>query len=166
MGLTNRSSSKRPRLAAQAMKPAAIHRQMRRSPLAKQADVVFAGRTCVGPEQGILRLRKELKLFANLRPAVLYDELVGSSPLKPGTVRGLHILIVRELIDDVFFGQPRGKRKAPDGEFAGEREGFDTMRYSEPGVVRMAHVAFEAARTRRKNVCSVDKANVLQTSQL
>jgi 3-isopropylmalate dehydrogenase len=118
------------------------------------------------PEQGILGLRKELKLFANLRPAVLYEELIGSSPLKPEKVRGLDILIVRELIGDIYFGQPRGKRKAPDGAFAGEREGFDTMRYSEPEVVRVAHVAFKAARERSGKVCSVDKANVLQTSQL
>jgi 3-isopropylmalate dehydrogenase len=86
--------------------------------------------------------------------------------LKPEKVRGLDILIVRELIGDVYFGQPRGKRKAPDGDFAGEPEGFDTMRYSEPEIVRVAHVAFKAARQRRKKVCSVDKANVLQTSQV
>jgi 3-isopropylmalate dehydrogenase len=144
--------------------------------LAQQADAVIVGATGVWkydkleralrPEQGILALRKELKLFANLRPAFLYDELVGSSPLKPEKVRGLDILIVRELNGDIYFGQPRGTRKAPDGEFAGEREGFDTMRYSEPEVVRIAHVAFKAARTRRKKVCSVDKANVLETSQL
>jgi 3-isopropylmalate dehydrogenase len=140
------------------------------------ADAVIVGATGVWkydnlepalrPEQGILGLRKELELFANLRPAVLYDELIGSSPLKPKKVRGLDILIVRELIGDIYFGQPRGKRKAPDGAFAGEREGFDTMRYSEPEVVRIAHVAFREARNRRKKVCSVDKANVLETSQL
>jgi 3-isopropylmalate dehydrogenase len=139
--------------------------------LAQQADAVIVGATGVWkndkleralrPEQGILALRKELKLYANLRPAVLHDELV-----KPEKVRGLDILIVRELNGDIYFGQPRGKRKAPDGEFAGEREGFDTMRYSEPEVVRIAHVAFKAARQRRRKVCRVDKANVLQTSQL
>jgi 3-isopropylmalate dehydrogenase len=144
--------------------------------LARQADAVMVGATGVWkydklepalrPEQGILGLRKELKLFANLRPAFLYDELVGSSPLKPEKVRGLDILIVRELNGDVYFGQPRGARKAPDGEFAGEREGFNTMRYSEPEVVRIANVAFKAARTRKGKVCSVDKANVLETSQL
>jgi 3-isopropylmalate dehydrogenase len=144
--------------------------------LAQQADAVMVGATGVWkydkleralrPEQGILALRKELKLFANLRPAFLYDELVGSSPLKPEKVRGLDILIVRELNGDIYFGQPRGTRKSPDGEFAGEREGFNTMRYSEPEVVRIAHVAFKAARTRRGKVCSVDKANVLETSQL
>jgi len=101
-----------------------------------------------------------------LRPAFLYDALVGSSPLKPEKVRGLDILIVRELNGDVYFGQPRGMRKAPDGEFAGQPEGFNTMRYSQPEVVRVAHVAFKAARARRKKVCSVDKANVLETSQL
>jgi 3-isopropylmalate dehydrogenase len=124
--------------------------------LAQKADAVMVGATGVWkydnlepalrPEQGILGLRKELKLFANLRPAVLYDELIGSSPLKPEKVRGLDILIVRELIGDIYFGQPRGQREAPDGEFAGEREGFDTMRYSEPEIVRIAHVAFKAAR--------------------
>jgi hypothetical protein len=92
-----------------------------------------------------MEARMTLKLFANLRPAVLYDELVGSSPLKPEKVRGLDILIVRELIGDIYFGQPRGKRKAPDGEFAGEREGFDTMRYSEPEVVRS-----RTSRSRRR----------------
>ena len=144
--------------------------------LARQADAVMVGATGVWkydklepalrPEQGILGLRKELKLFANLRPAFLYDALVGSSPLKPEKVRGLDILIVRELNGDVYFGQPRGMRKAPDGEFAGQPEGFNTMRYSQPEVVRVAHVAFKAARARRKKVCSVDKANVLETSQL
>jgi 3-isopropylmalate dehydrogenase len=144
--------------------------------LARQADAVMVGATGVWkydklepalrPEQGILGLRKELKLFANLRPAFLYDALVGSSPLKPEKVRGLDILIVRELNGDVYFGQPRGMRKAPDGEFAGQPEGFNTMRYSEPEIVRVAHVAFKAARARRKKVCSVDKANVLETSQL
>jgi 3-isopropylmalate dehydrogenase len=144
--------------------------------LAQNADAVMVGATGVWkydklepalrPEQGILALRKEMKVFANLRPACLYDELVGSSPLKPEKVRGLDILIVRELNGDIYFGQPRGRRKAPDGEFAGEPEGFNTMRYSEPEVVRIAHVAFKAARTRRRKVCSVDKANVLETSQL
>jgi 3-isopropylmalate dehydrogenase len=144
--------------------------------LAQKADAVIVGATGVWkydkleralrPEQGILALRKELKLYANLRPAILYDELVSSSPLKPEKVRGLDILIVRELNGDIYFGQPRGTRKAPDGAFAGEREGFDTMRYSEPEVVRIAHVAFKAARKRRRKVCSVDKANVLETSQL
>jgi len=144
--------------------------------LAQKADAVMVGATGVWkydnlepalrPEQGILGLRKELKLFANLRPAVLYDELIGSSPLKPEKVRGLDILIVRELIGDIYFGQPRGQRKAPDGEFAGEREGFDTMRYSESEIRRIAHVAFGAARRRSSRLCSVDKANVLETTQL
>ena len=88
-----------------------------------------------------------------LRP-YLYDELVGSSPMKPEKVRGLDILIVRELNGDIYFGT----RKAPDGPFAGEREGFDTMRCTEPEVVRIAHVAFKAARKRRKKVTNVDKA--------
>jgi 3-isopropylmalate dehydrogenase len=104
--------------------------------LAQQADAVILGATGVWkydkleralrPEQGMLALRKELKLYANLRPAILYDELVSSSPLKPEKVRGLDILIVRELNGDIYFGQPRGIRQAPDGDFAGEREGFDT----------------------------------------
>jgi 3-isopropylmalate dehydrogenase len=142
--------------------------------LAKQADAVLFG--SVGdwkydklerrlrPEQGLLALRQELHLFANLRPAFLFDELVASSPLKPEIAAGLDILIVRELNGDIYFGQPRGLRKAPDGPFAGEREGFDTMRYTEPEVVRIAHVAFQAARKRRKKVCNIDKANVLETS--
>jgi 3-isopropylmalate dehydrogenase len=143
--------------------------------LAQQADAVLVGATGVWkydkleralrPEQGILELRKELKLYANLRPAYLYDELIGSSPMKPEKVRGLDILIVRELNGDIYFGQPRGTRKAPDGPFAGEHEGFDTMRYTESEVVRIAHVAFKAARKRRKKVTNVDKANVLETSQ-
>jgi 3-isopropylmalate dehydrogenase len=104
--------------------------------LAQQADAVLVGATGVWkydtleralrPEQGILELRKELKLYANLRPAYLYEELVGSSPMKPEKVRGLDILIVRELNGDIYFGQPRGTRNAPDGEFAGAREGAST----------------------------------------
>ncbi|OWT77176.1 MULTISPECIES: 3-isopropylmalate dehydrogenase [unclassified Achromobacter] len=117
------------------------------------------------PEQAILGLRRSLGLFANLRPAILYPELANASSLKPEVVSGLDILIIRELTGDIYFGQPRGQRSAPDGAFAGEREGYDTMRYAEPEVRRIARVGFEAARKRGKRLCSVDKANVLETSQ-
>src|SRR5256714_8717507 len=139
--------------------------------LAKEADAVLFG--AVGdprydklerakrPEQAILGLRKELGLFANLRPAQVYPELAGASTLKAEVVAGLDILIVRELTGDIYFGEPRGIR-----ETGGEREGFDTMRYRESEIRRIARVAFDAARKRGKKVCSVDKANVLETSQL
>ena len=117
------------------------------------------------PEQAILGLRKHLTLFANFRPAILYPELVGASSLKPEIVSGLDILIVRELNGDIYFGQPRGMREAPDGPFKGAREGFDTMRYAEPEIRRIAHVAFQAAQKRHKRLTSVDKANVLETFQ-
>ncbi|MEO0316951.1 MAG: 3-isopropylmalate dehydrogenase, partial [Pseudomonadota bacterium] len=97
--------------------------------------------------------------------AILYPELVGASTLKPEVVSGLDILIVRELNGDIYFGQPRGMREAPDGPFKGAREGFDTMRYSEPEIRRIAHVAFQAAQKRSKRLTSVDKANVLETFQ-
>ena len=144
--------------------------------LAKEADAILFG--SVGdwkydnlarelrPEQAILGLRKHLALFANLRPAICYPELTAASSLKPEIVAGLNILIVRELNGDIYFGSPKGIRTATDGLFPGAREGFDTMRYSEPEVERIAHVAFQAARKRHKRVCSVDKANVLETSQL
>ncbi|WP_104655128.1 3-isopropylmalate dehydrogenase [Ralstonia insidiosa] len=143
--------------------------------LAKGADAILFG--AVGdwkydtlarelrPEQAILGLRKHLQLFANFRPAICYPELAGASSLKPEIVGGLDILIVRELTGDIYFGQPRGVRAAPDGLFAGAREGFDTMRYSEPEIRRIAHVAFQAAAKRGKKLCSVDKANVLETFQ-
>ena len=143
--------------------------------LAKAADAVLFG--AVGdwkydtlprpmrPEQAILGLRKSLGLFANLRPAICYPELTGASSLKPELVAGLDILIVRELTGDIYFGQPRGRRDAPDGPFAGAPEAFDTMRYTRPEIERIAHVAFRAARKRSKRVTSVDKANVLETFQ-
>jgi len=115
----------------------------------------------VRPEQGLLGIRKELGLFANLRPAQVHPELAGASALKPEVVAGLDILIVRELTGDIYFGQPRGIR-----DVGGAREGFDTMRYSEPEIRRIARVGFEAARKRSRRLCSVDKANVLETSQL
>lgn len=139
--------------------------------LAKQADAVLLG--AVGgpkwdglarerrPEQALLQLRSQLGLFANLRPAVLYPQLASASTLRPEVVAGLDLLIVRELTGDIYFGEPRGVR-----EKNGEREGFNTMVYAEHEVERVARVAFEAARKRRKKVCSVDKANVLETSGL
>ena len=111
-------------------------------------------------------LRKHLELFANLRPAICYPELTSASSLKPEIVAGLNILIVRELNGDIYFGSPKGIRTATDGLFPGTREGFDTMRYSEPEVERIAHVGFSAAQKRNKRICSVDKSNVLETSQL
>jgi 3-isopropylmalate dehydrogenase len=144
--------------------------------LAKQADAILFGAVgdwkydtlerALRPEQAILGLRKHLQLFANFRPAICYPELTDASSLKPEIIAGLDILIVRELNGDIYFGQPRGIRTAPDGNFAGAREGFDTMRYSEPEVRRIAHVAFQAAQKRQKKLTSVDKANVLETSQL
>jgi 3-isopropylmalate dehydrogenase len=117
------------------------------------------------PEQAILGLRKNMGLFANFRPAICYPQLTHASSLKPELVAGLDILIIRELTGDIYFGQPRGRREAPDGEFKGALEAFDTMRYSKPEIERIAHVAFQAARKRNKRVTSVDKANVLETFQ-
>ena len=143
--------------------------------LAQAADAVLFG--AVGgwkydklerqlrPEQAILGLRKALGLFANFRPAICYEQLTHASSLKPELVAGLDILIIRELTGDIYFGQPRGRRRAPDGEFAGADEAFDTMRYTRPEIERIAHVAFGAARKRGKKLTSVDKANVLETFQ-
>ncbi|MFM8863806.1 MAG: 3-isopropylmalate dehydrogenase [Limnohabitans sp.] len=117
------------------------------------------------PEQAILGLRKHMGLFANFRPAICYEQLVGASSLKPELIAGLDILIIRELTGDIYFGQPRGRRVATDGHFPGAEEAFDTMRYSKPEIERIAHVAFQAARKRSKKVTSVDKANVLETFQ-
>ncbi|MHB1591844.1 MAG: 3-isopropylmalate dehydrogenase [Sulfuricella sp.] len=140
--------------------------------LAQDADAVLLG--AVGgwnydalprpmrPEQGLLRIRKELNLFANLRPALLYPELADASSLKPEVVSGLDIMIVRELTGDIYFGQPRGIHTNANGE----REGFNTMRYSESEIRRIAHVAFGIASKRNRKVCSVDKANVLETTEL
>jgi 3-isopropylmalate dehydrogenase len=118
------------------------------------------------PEQAILGLRKNMGLFANFRPAICYEQLVGASSLKPELIAGLDILIIRELTGDIYFGQPRGRRVATDGHFPGAEEAFDTMRYSKPEIERIAHVAFQAARKRNKRLTSVDKANVLETFQL
>ncbi len=140
--------------------------------LAREADAIVFG--AVGgwqydtlprpkrPEQALLRLRKELGLFANLRPAKVFPELVSASTLRPEVVAGMDILILRELTGDVYFGQPRGMRTLANGE----REGFDTMRYSESEIRRIAHAGFRAAMKRGKKLCSVDKCNVLETSQL
>ncbi|MCL4748227.1 MAG: 3-isopropylmalate dehydrogenase [Burkholderiaceae bacterium] len=113
------------------------------------------------PEQGLLRLRKHFDLYANLRPAIVYPELAHASTLKTEVVAGLDLLILRELTGDIYFGQPRGVRTTESGE----REGFDTMRYTEREIRRIAHTAFRAARKRSLRVCSVDKANVLETTQ-
>ncbi|MFN7835278.1 MAG: 3-isopropylmalate dehydrogenase [Burkholderiaceae bacterium] len=118
------------------------------------------------PEQAILGLRKALNLFANFRPALVYPELADASSLKPEVIAGLDILIIRELTGDIYFGQPRGIHLVQEGPFAGQREGFDTMRYAESEIRRIGHVAFQAARKRRGRLCSVDKANVLETTQL
>ncbi len=140
--------------------------------LAKASDAVLLG--AVGdwkydklerhlrPERGLLRIRKELNLFANLRPALLYPELASASTLKPEVVSGLDIMIVRELTGDIYFGQPRGISTLESGE----REGVNTMRYSESEIRRIGRVAFDIAMKRNKKVCSVDKANVLETTEL
>jgi len=114
------------------------------------------------PEQGLLAIRKSLGLFANLRPARLHPELAAASALKPELVAGLDLMIVRELTGDIYFGTPRGRRT----NAAGEAEGFDTMLYSEPEIRRIARVGFDIARKRKRKLCSVDKANVLDTSIL
>ena len=114
------------------------------------------------PERGLLAIRKDLNLFANLRPAILYKELANASTLKPEVVAGLDILIVRELTGDIYFGEPRGIRTLENGE----REGFNTMKYSESEIRRIAKVSFEAAQKRNKKLCSVDKANVLEATEL
>jgi 3-isopropylmalate dehydrogenase len=113
------------------------------------------------PERGLLGIRKQLGLFANLRPAILYPELANASTLKPEVVAGLDILIVRELTGDIYFGQPRGIEVRN-----GERFGFNTMHYTESEIRRILRVAFEAARKRNRKVCSVDKMNVLECTQL
>jgi 3-isopropylmalate dehydrogenase len=140
--------------------------------LAKAADAVLLG--AVGgpkydtldrplrPEQGLLRIRQALGLFTNLRPALVYEELADASSLRPELVAGLDIMILRELTGDIYFGQPRGRRALANGE----REGFDTMKYSESEIRRIAHAGFAIAQKRGKKLCSVDKANVLDTSIL
>ena len=140
--------------------------------LARAADAVLLG--AVGgprydalprelrPEQGILGIRRALALFANLRPALAYPELAAASTLKADVVAGLDLVIVRELTGGVYFGEPRGRPTTAGGE----REGFDTMRYAESEIARIARVGFETARKRKHRLTSVDKANVLDTSML
>lgn len=143
--------------------------------LAREADAVLLG--AVGgpkwdnlarelrPERGLLGIRKDLGLFANLRPAILYPELANASTLKPEVVSGLDILIVRELTGDIYFGQPRGIEER-DTEWGRQKVGWNTMIYAEEEIRRIGKVAFEAARKRGKKLCSVDKMNVLETTQL
>ena len=143
--------------------------------LAREADAVLLG--AVGgpkwdnlpreqrPERGLLGIRKDLNLFANLRPAILYPELANASTLKPEVVAGLDILIVRELTGDIYFGQPRGI-ETREVEGKAQRVGFNTMIYAEYEIRRILRVAFEAARKRGKKLCSVDKMNVLECTQL
>lgn len=140
--------------------------------LAQEADAILLG--AVGglqydalprdsrPERGLLRIRKALELFANVRPAFLYPELAEASTLRAEVVAGLDIIIVRELTGDVYFGEPRGIQQSSTGE----REGINTMRYSESEIRRIARVGFEIAQRRRGQLCSVDKANVLESSEL
>lgn len=139
---------------------------------ARQADAILLG--AVGgpkwdqlemarrPEKGLLGLRSNLQLFANLRPAILYPQLASASSLKPEVVSGLDIMIVRELTGGIYFGQPRGVRELEGGE----RQGYNTYVYSESEIRRIGRVAFEAARQRNKKLCSVDKANVLEVTVL
>ena len=140
--------------------------------LAKQADAIVLGAVggykwealdiALRPEKGLLGLRSELGLFANLRPAILYPQLAAASSLKPEIVSGLDIMIVRELTGDIYFGKPRGVRVLDNGE----REGFNTMVYRESEIERIGRSAFEAALRRSQRVCSVDKANVLECTEL
>jgi len=144
--------------------------------LARSADAVLLGAVgdprfdhldrALRPERAILGLRRALGLYANLKHVGVPPAMAALSPLRPERVAGLDLLVVRELDGDVYTGLPRGRRAAPDGPFAGQREGFDTMRYAEGEVRRVARIAFEAARARRGSLTSVDKANVLETSGL
>ena len=140
--------------------------------LAREADAILLGAVggpkwepldiSVRPEKGLLGLRSELKLFANLRPAILYPQLAEASSLKPDVVSGLDIMIVRELTGGIYFGQPRGVRQLDNGE----REGFNTLVYRESEVERIVRVAMDIAMKRNRRVCSVDKANVLECTEL
>jgi 3-isopropylmalate dehydrogenase len=140
--------------------------------LVKQADAVLLGAVggpkwesldiSVRPEKGLLGLRSELELFSNLRPAILYPQLADASTLKPEVVAGLDIMIVRELTGGIYFGQPRGIRILENGE----RQGFNTLVYSESEIRRIAHSAFRIAQKRNRRLCSVDKANVLECTEL
>ncbi len=114
------------------------------------------------PERGLLRIRKALNLFANLRPALMFPDLIDASSLKAEVVSDLDIMIVRELTGDIYFGEPRGVAQNNNGE----REGINTMRYSESEIRRISHIAFNIANKRSKKLCSVDKANVLEATEL
>lgn len=139
---------------------------------ARAADAVLLGAVggpkwdtldrAIRPEKGLLKIRSELQLFGNLRPAILYPQLAEASTLKPEVVSGLDILIVRELTGGIYFGTPRGIRTLDNGE----REGYNTLPYSESEIRRIARVGFDMARLRSKKLCSVDKANVMESSQL
>lgn len=139
---------------------------------ARQADAILLGAVggpkwdtldrAIRPEKGLLKIRSQLGLYANLRPALLYPQLVGASSLKPEVVSGLDILIVRELAGGIYFGEPRGIRVLENGE----REGFNTYKYCESEIVRIGRTAFEMALKRNRKVCSVDKANVLEATML
>lgn len=139
---------------------------------ARQADAILLGAVggpkwdkldrAIRPEKGLLKIRSRLGLYANLRPALLYPQLVDASSLKPEVVSGLDILIVRELAGGIYFGEPRGIRVLENGE----REGFNTYKYSESEIIRIGRTAFEMARKRNRKVCSVDKANVLEATML
>ncbi len=140
--------------------------------VARAADAILLGAVggpqweglerALRPEQGLLGLRAELELFSNLRPAILYPQLADASTLKPDVVSGLDIMIVRELTGGIYFGQPRGIRTRDDGQ----QEGFNTLVYSEAEIERIGRSAFEIARKRSGRLCSVDKANVLESSEL
>jgi 3-isopropylmalate dehydrogenase len=114
------------------------------------------------PERGLLRLRKEMDLFANLRPALVFDALIGASTLKPEVIRGLDLMIIRELTGGVYFGEPRGVEMLADGT----RRGINTQVYTTPEVIRVARVGFELARKRRNKVTSVEKANVMESGEM
>lgn len=139
---------------------------------ARQADAILLGAVggpkwdkldrTIRPEKGLLKIRSQLGLYANLRPAILYPQLAEASSLKPEVVAGLDILIVRELAGGIYFGEPRGIRVLENGE----REGFNTYKYSESEIIRIGRTAFEMARKRNRKVCSVDKANVLEATML
>jgi 3-isopropylmalate dehydrogenase len=139
---------------------------------ARRADAILLGAVggpkwdkldrSIRPEKGLLKIRSQLGLYANLRPALLYPQLVDASSLKPEVVSGLDILIVRELAGGIYFGEPRGIRVLENGE----REGFNTYKYSESEIIRIGRTAFEMARKRNRKVCSVDKANVLEATML
>ncbi len=140
--------------------------------LAREADAILLGAVgghqwesldiSIRPEKGLLGLRSALNLFANLRPAILYPQLAGASSLKSEIVAGLDIMIVRELTGGIYFGQPRGIRQLDNGE----RQGFNTLVYAESEIERIARAAFEIAAKRNKRLCSVDKANVLECTEL